>query len=170
MLYEVITGNVAETYNHGTWAGVCFFSPSGVIPGYTATVDVNTRVDTVFRQYEGELVAGKTYQRDDVQVRPIVGYWFMQIDTTYDLHWQSLTLIEMKEQVSTYYNGLMAGVQLSNQEGDWDWKLETTLGLGWAHSVYSSNTDVIGSTRHDELGLLKNSLAYRYKLESYNFV
>jgi len=155
--------DVSHAYNHGPWEGVCIFTPSGNY-FYTATVEVDTKVDTMFRQYEASLTAGKNYQMGEVQVRPIAGYWFMEIDSRYELHWRSLNALRMKEEVSTYYNGLMAGLQLSRQRGDWTAEMEITQGLGWAYSAYQSNTETNGAHR-DDLGLHKNSFVYRCRLE-----
>lgn len=126
--------------------------PSGTNPAYFAsTVTVVTSTDARFSDHGGRLLAG--YALDlgrGITVSPFAGGEFMRLGQKYDLKWQSLTQINLREKVNADYAGLLVGARLRARWGDYEAGLTGSVGGYWVHSAYSGTMTVTNSSRSED--------------------
>lgn len=110
-----------STSAYGT-ARVGYFSLTGNKTANGTTDTAITNVQARFSEYGARLLGGYAIDLgDDLTVSPLVGYEFMRIGQKYDMDYRTTTGGSMlrEEDVGARYHGMLVGVRLRGQWGDY---------------------------------------------------
>jgi len=160
--YARIQNQVDSSYTHSAATDrIGYMSLTGT-KAYVGTLGTAyTSTDFTFQEFGLSLLGGKTFALDESEIRIFGGYWFTLMDADYGLDYRSSggDRMALHESLKTYYNGLLAGVAVSRRHGDWKVELETTQGVGLAHTRYHG--DQANASWNDELRLNKDEVTWR---------
>lgn len=126
----------------GTYPHIGFFPIDGSSFGsHGMNFPYDVALDFAWRQGGLELIAGRTSDSSMGRITPFAGMWGMYLGQRYTFNADLPAAAEqfsIRDDVTTRYCGLLAGLRLNRLFGPVDLSLEASLGVGVAWSDYKS--------------------------------